>query len=223
MIGAGMPTAPQQASKKSPELDASQGAARGSAVEFILAGVEDPSRSMRMTRFPARARLRRVITVAVLLFAYAGCSSESEQHKETERMLIAASFRAEPADTPENKRRSRPSPRTHWSPSPCESADARQGLTSMPTRTYVTASWSAMRRLIRTSSSSSSATHRHHFGPSRSRVEATTRSARLSLPTSGAGESSRRVRQRRRASRCRHPDAWPRWCWCRPAPECGSR
>jgi hypothetical protein len=58
---------------------------------------------MRMTRFPARARLRRVITVAVLLFAYAGCSSESEQHKETERMLIAAGFHAEPADTPEKQ------------------------------------------------------------------------------------------------------------------------
>jgi hypothetical protein len=34
-----------------------------------------------MTRFPARATLRRVMTAAVLLFAYAGCSSESELMK----------------------------------------------------------------------------------------------------------------------------------------------
>ena len=70
---------------------------------MTLGDTEDPFRSMRMTRFPARATLRRVIAVAVLLFAYAGCSSESEQHKETQRMLMAAGFHAEPADTPEKQ------------------------------------------------------------------------------------------------------------------------
>jgi hypothetical protein len=111
-----------------------------------------------------------VITVAVLLFANAGCSSESEQHQETERMLIAAGFHAEPADTPEKQ-----APLETLPPHTLVAEPLRVG--GSETRAYVyadpdvchCASLSATRRFIRPSRSSSSATHRHHFGPSRSR------------------------------------------------------
>lgn len=54
-------------------------------------------------RFPTRAAFQRVVTVAVLLLAYAGCDADRDLHKDTEQMLITAGFHMEPADTPEKE------------------------------------------------------------------------------------------------------------------------
>jgi hypothetical protein len=63
-----------------------------------------------MMRFLTRATFRRVVTVAVPLLACAGCASDSELHKDTERMLIAAGFQVEPADTPQKQEQLRALP-----------------------------------------------------------------------------------------------------------------
>jgi len=43
-----------------------------------------------------------VVPAAVLLLVYAGCA-DRDPHRDTERMLIAAGFHMEPADTPEKQ------------------------------------------------------------------------------------------------------------------------
>ena len=76
-------------------IDAGQGAERGNAVKACS------PRSVKMMRFLTRATFQWVVTIAVPLLAFVGCASERELYKDTERMLIAAGFQVEPADTPE--------------------------------------------------------------------------------------------------------------------------